>query len=70
MALDKDAPVITARLGNDMDNSSDLITFDPTVIGTVGDVSRVSVFKASFDGINYVDILPQQIGRASCRERV
>ena len=60
VAQDKDAPVITAKLSNDTGNNSDLITFDPTIIGTVGDASKVTTFKASFDGINYVDILPQR----------
>ena len=60
VAQDKDAPVITAKLGNDTGNNSDLITFDPTIIGTVGDANTVTSFKASFDGVNYVNILPQR----------
>jgi RHS repeat-associated protein len=60
-ALDKTAPVITAQLGSDTGASnSDKITFTPTITGTITDASQIAGFKASFDGINYVSILPQK----------
>jgi RHS repeat-associated protein len=60
-ALDKAAPVITARLANDTGASnSDKITFNPTVTGTIADASQIAGFKASFDGVNYVNILTQK----------
>jgi YD repeat-containing protein len=59
VALDKDAPVISANLTADTgSNSADKITFDATINGTVLDATDVSLFAASFDGVNYVDILP------------
>jgi hypothetical protein len=61
VAQDNNAPVITARLTNDTGSSnSDTITFDATINGTVVDASNVATFTASFDGTNYVNILPQR----------
>jgi RHS repeat-associated protein len=61
VAVDKAAPVITAKLATDTGSSNtDKITFNPTIGGTITDASSVTGFKASFDGINYVDILTQK----------
>jgi RHS repeat-associated protein len=62
VAVDKVAPVITAQLASDTGASnSDKITFTPTITGTITDASQIAGFKASFDGINYVNILPQKL---------
>ncbi len=61
VAVDKQAPVITANLAIDTGTSNtDKITFNPTIGGTIADASNVTGFKASFDGINYVNILTQK----------
>jgi RHS repeat-associated protein len=61
VTVDTQAPVITAQLASDTGASnSDKITFTPTVTGTITDASQITGFKASFDGINYVNILPQK----------
>jgi hypothetical protein len=60
VAIDLQAPVITAQLTSDTGTSnSDKITFNPAINGTVLDASKVAGFTASFDGVNYVNILPQ-----------
>jgi membrane-associated phospholipid phosphatase len=60
VAKDLVAPIINARLAIDSGNSStDGITNNATITGTVTDDSAVSSFQASFDGTNFVDILPQ-----------
>jgi RHS repeat-associated protein len=59
--LDTQAPVITAKLSSDTGiSNSDKITFTPTITGTINDASQIAGFKASFDGVNYVNILPQK----------
>jgi hypothetical protein len=61
VAIDKTAPVITAKLSSDTGiSNSDKITFTPTITGTISDASQIAGFKASFDGVNYVNILPQK----------
>ena len=61
VAVDTAAPVITAKLTNDTGSSNtDKITFNPTIGGTITDASNVTGFKASFDGVNYVDVLTQK----------
>jgi RHS repeat-associated protein len=61
VAVDTAAPVITAKLATDTGSSNtDKITFNPTISGTITDANNVTGFKASFDGINYVDILTQK----------
>jgi Bacterial Ig-like domain len=61
VGLDKIAPVITAKLTTDTGSSNtDKITFDPTINGTVLDASQVATFRASFDGTNFANILPQR----------
>jgi RHS repeat-associated protein len=61
VAIDKTAPVITAQLASDTGTSNtDKITFTPIVTGTISDASQIAGFKASFDGINYVNILTQK----------
>jgi Bacterial Ig-like domain len=60
-AKDTQAPVITAKLSSDTGvSNSDKITFTPTITGTITDASQIVGFKASFDGINYVNILTQK----------
>jgi RHS repeat-associated protein len=61
VAIDKTAPVITAQLASDTGTSNtDQITFTPTISGTITDASQIAGFKASFDGVNYVNILAQK----------
>jgi RHS repeat-associated protein len=61
VAIDKQAPVITAKLAADTGSSNtDKLTFNPTIAGTITDASQITGFKASFDGINYVNILTQK----------
>jgi hypothetical protein len=61
VAIDKTAPVITAQLSSDTGSSNtDKITFNPTINGTISDASQIAGFKASFDGVNYVNILAQK----------
>ncbi|MEH2110944.1 Ig-like domain-containing protein, partial [Nostoc sp.] len=64
--LDEAAPVITAALTFDTapngTTNSDLITFDPTINGSIVDASRVVEFRAGFDNTaiaNFVDVLAQ-----------
>jgi hypothetical protein len=59
--LDRIAPILSANLAQDTGNSnSDKVTFNPTINGTLVDSSQVVEFKASFNGINYVNVLPQR----------
>jgi RHS repeat-associated protein len=61
VAVDNQAPVITAKLTTDTGSSNtDKITFNPTIGGTITDASNVTGFEASFDGVNYVNILTQK----------
>jgi RHS repeat-associated protein len=61
VAIDKTAPVITAKLNSDTGiSNSDKITFTPTITGAINDASQIARFTASFDGINYVNILAQK----------
>jgi len=61
VAVDKIAPIITTKLATDTGSSNtDKITFNPTISGTITDASNVTGFTASFDGINYVNILAQK----------
>ncbi|OUL33998.1 putative Ig domain-containing protein [Nostoc sp. 106C] len=57
--LDREAPVISARLTRDTApggiTNSDTITFDPTFAGTVIDASRVVDFRAGFDSTLMAD---------------
>lgn len=46
--LDMASPVIAAGLANDTGISADLITADPTIIGTLTDTSAIAQFNASF----------------------
>jgi hypothetical protein len=59
-----DAPVITARLANDTarggTTNADGVTSDPSVAGSVADASRITRFRAGFDGTpveRFVDVL-------------
>ncbi|MEM6398797.1 MAG: Ig-like domain-containing protein [Cyanobacteria bacterium P01_D01_bin.116] len=60
---DTQPPIINANLANDTGaSSSDGITSDPTISGTVTDDSQIVLLKAGFDGTdvnNYVDITAQ-----------
>jgi Bacterial Ig-like domain/PAP2 superfamily/Putative Ig domain/Bacterial Ig-like domain (group 3) len=64
VALDQNAPVITAILVQDSGSSTtDAITFNPAVSGTVTDLNAVASFKAGFNGAptaSFIDILPQR----------
>ncbi|MBD2468818.1 Ig-like domain-containing protein [Nostoc sp. FACHB-145] len=64
--LDETAPIITAALANDTapggTTNSDLISFDPTISGSIVDISRVAQFKAGFNNTpitNFIDVLAQ-----------
>jgi Bacterial Ig-like domain len=54
------APIINAQLAIDSGINNDNITNNPTITGTVLDESTVASFQASFDGINFVNVLPQR----------
>lgn len=60
---DTTPPIINANLANDTGaSSSDGITSDPTISGTVTDENQISELRAGFDGTdvnNYVDITAQ-----------
>ncbi len=65
--LDGDPPVITAALVHDTapseQTNTDGITFDPTISGTVTDISQITEFRAGFDNTpvaNFVNVLPQR----------
>jgi Bacterial Ig-like domain/Bacterial Ig-like domain (group 3) len=64
VALDQNAPVITATLVQDSGSSTtDAITFNPAVSGTVTDSNAVASFKAGFNTTptaNFIDVLPQR----------
>jgi RHS repeat-associated protein len=67
VALDNQAPVITATLVRDTapgnGTNTDAITFDPSITGTVTDASQIVEFKAGFNNTpveNFVSILPQR----------
>ncbi len=70
--IDKDAPVIIATLQRDTapnnTTNSDRITFDPTITGTVTDVSQIVSFRAGLNDTNianFVNILPQRQANGS-----
>jgi RHS repeat-associated protein len=72
VALDNQAPVITASLQRDTATggvtNQDKITFDPTITGTVIDASDVVEFKAGLNNAqvaNFVDVLPYRNSNGS-----
>jgi hypothetical protein len=66
VAVDKAAPVISAKLAIDSGSSStDGITNNSAITGTVTDDNVVATLQASFDGTNFVDILPQRSANGS-----
>ncbi|MEH2218468.1 MAG: FG-GAP-like repeat-containing protein [Nostoc sp.] len=63
--VDRDPPVISAALLHDTapseQSNTDRITFDPTISGTVTDISQIIEFRAGFDNTavaNFVNVLP------------
>ncbi|BAS59966.1 YD repeat protein (plasmid) [Leptolyngbya boryana NIES-2135] len=65
VAVDKEAPIITAKLVRDTapDNQTnqDVITFDPTIFGTVRDANPIVEFQARFSNTApWVNILAQR----------
>ena len=62
---DTTAPTIAAALVNDTaisGTNTDQITADPTIAGTITDMSRVSEFRAGFDATaiaNFTNVLPR-----------
>ena len=57
---DRRPPLINATLANDTGTSStDRITSDPTIVGTVTDASDISAFRASLGG-DFIDISVQR----------
>ena len=58
--VDRRPPLINATLGNDTGtSSSDNITSDPTIVGTITDASEISAFRASLGG-DFIDISVQR----------
>ncbi len=61
VALDNEAPSITAALANDtapVGTNTDHSTYDPTITGTLSDVSQVVAFRAGLDSTSpTVDVL-------------
>jgi hypothetical protein len=59
VAVDKAAPVISAKLAIDSGNSiTDGITNSAAITGTVTDDNTIATLQASFDGINFVNVTP------------
>ena len=66
VAQDADAPVIAAQLVQDSGSSStDKITFNPNISGTVLDANTVATFQAAIDSGSFVSILPQRQANGS-----
>jgi Bacterial Ig-like domain/PAP2 superfamily len=66
VARDLVAPIINAKLAIDSFNSNtDGLTNNAAITGTVTDDSNLTSLQASFDGINFVDILPQRTATGS-----
>jgi Bacterial Ig-like domain len=59
VAVDKAAPVISAKLAIDSgSNTTDGITNNAAITGTITDDNTIAILQASFDGINFVNVTP------------
>jgi Bacterial Ig-like domain/FG-GAP-like repeat/PAP2 superfamily/LVIVD repeat len=66
VALDNTAPLVSAKLAiNSGSSSTDGITNNAAITGTVTDDNNVTTLQASFDGTNFVSILPQRATNGS-----
>jgi RHS repeat-associated protein len=66
VAVDKTAPVISAKLAIDSGiNSTDGITNNAAITGTITDDNTIATLQASFDGINFVNVTPGANGSIS-----